>query len=110
MRKEQRAAELADLREKTKTFMRSFEAKASEVKTLQRPWFEEYMANLAIRNIGVAFPLTLEQDFELPRVGNRETNSIRAFLFSIKSLSFGAQRGENGQAIMRGFSFQFVPQ
>lgn len=110
MRKEKRAVELADFREKTKTFMRSFEANPPTGSTEGKPWLHDYIANLTIKNIGVAFPLTHDQDLELPQTGSRDATASRAFLFSVKTLAFGAQRGESGQAVMKGFSFQFVSQ
>jgi hypothetical protein len=70
----------------------------------------QYTINLSIRNIGVAFPLSLDQDLRLPqRSSNPDSSEVRAFLFSIKSLDFGSHRGESGQAVMHDFSFQFVP-
>lgn len=60
-----------------------------------------------MRDIGVAFPLTLDQELEMPQSG-RGSTTFKAFLLSIQSVSFGAQRGETGQAVMKNFSFQFV--
>ena len=68
-----------------------------------------FVIDLSVRNLGVAFPLTHDHDLEMPRTGSQDSSTISAFLFSIKSVKFGAQRGETGQAIMKGFSFQFVP-
>ncbi len=60
-----------------------------------------------MHDIGVAFPLTLDQELEMPQSG-RGSNTFKAFLLSIESVGFGAQRGETGQAVMKNFSFQFV--
>lgn len=108
-RKEKRAAELAEFKEKTKSVLRSFEIKVKDVEPEDRPtWLIDYIIDLTVENIGVAFPLTLDQGLELPQTGSHDSTPVRAFLFSIRSLVFGTQRGETGQAIMKGFSFQFV--
>jgi hypothetical protein len=100
--------ELAAFKEKAKSVMRTFDIniKDTTVEETSRTWLSKYSINLAIRNVGAAFPLTLNQDIQ---VGKRDAGVIRAFLFSIKSLDFDTQRDEGGQAVMKGFSFQFVP-
>lgn len=80
------------------------EPKASSEKSL----LELYNITVVVRNVGVAFPLTLSRDLHLPRSGSHDDSAVRAFLFSIKTIEFGTQLGENGQASMTGFSFQFV--
>lgn len=77
------------------------EQKASSEKSL----LELYNISIVVRNVGVAFPLTLSRDLHLPR---HDDSAVRAFLFSIKTIEFGTQLGENGQASMTSFSFQFV--
>jgi len=107
--KERRAAELKEFKEKTKSVMRTFEVKVQDTEFQEKStWLSEHTINLIIKNIGVAFPLALDQDIELPQTGSHDSSAVRAFLFSIKSLVFGTQRGETGQAIMKRFSFQFV--
>ncbi|KAL0956539.1 hypothetical protein HGRIS_002680 [Hohenbuehelia grisea] len=109
---EQRALELAALRERTKQVMKTFEVPAvdrDEPTGASPPWFKKYTVDISMRNFGVAFPLTLEHGLDLPQAGYRPSNAVRAFLFSIRSIHFGAQRGERGQAIMKDFTFQFVP-
>jgi hypothetical protein len=107
-RKERRAAELAEFKEKAKSIMRSFEVKVNDAEPKKSTWLSEHTIDLLIRNIGVAFPLALDQDLELPQTGSHDSSAVRAFLFSVKSLVFATQRGETGQAVMKGFSFQFV--
>jgi hypothetical protein len=108
-RKEQRALELATFKEKTKSILRTFEVKVQDAEPMKKPpWLNNYTIHFSIRNIGVAFPLIHDHDLELPQTGSRDSSAVRAFLFSIKSIEFGTQRGETGQAIMKGFSFQFV--
>lgn len=108
-RKERRAAELAEFKEKTKTVLRSFEVKVKDAEPEENStWLSDHTIDMTIGNIGVAFPLTLDQDLELPQTGSHDFIAVRAFLFSIKSLVFGTHRGETGQAVMKGFSFQFV--
>ena len=89
--------------------MKSLDVKIGEPKvSSDKLLLELYNISVIVRNIGVAFPLTLTRDFHLPRSGSHDDNAVRAFLFSIKTIEFGTQLGENGQASMTGFSFQFV--
>jgi hypothetical protein len=108
-RQELRSIELAAFKEKTKSVMRTFEIKIQEPAVEESwTWLDGNLISLSIRNIGVAFPLTLGQDLEIPQTGSHDTNTVRAFLFSIRSLAFSTQRGETGRATMTGLSFQFV--
>lgn len=98
-----------EFKEKTKNFMRTFEAKATDTTpTNKSDWLSNHTVELTILDIGVAFPLDLNQGIQLPHSETVNPTAVRAFLFSIKSLKFATQRGETGQAVMEGFSFQFV--
>ena len=108
IRREQRATELEGFKEKTRSLMKSLDVKIGEPKVAEKSLLEMYTVSLVIKNIGVAFPLTLARDLQMPRTGSHDESAVRAFLFSIKNLEFGTQLGENGQASMSGFSFQFV--
>ncbi|KAI0762082.1 hypothetical protein BD413DRAFT_680921 [Trametes elegans] len=108
IRKEQRASELAEFKEKTRSLMKSLDVKIGEQAASEKSLLELYSISLTISNIGVAFPLTLSRDLQMPRSGSHDDSSVRAFLFSIKSLKFGGQLGETGQASMTSFAFQFV--
>ena len=110
IRREQRANELEEFKEKTRSLMKSLDIKLGEQKKTpsEKSLLELYTFGLTIKNIGVAFPLSLARDLQMPRSGSHDDSSVRAFLFSIKTLEFGTQHGENGQASMTGFSFQFV--
>ncbi|KAL6305048.1 hypothetical protein BKA93DRAFT_731948 [Sparassis latifolia] len=108
VRKEERATELADFKEKTRSIMRSLDVKIGDKQHPEYSWLDHYTIIISIRSIGVAFPLAFNGDLQMPRSGKQDDGSVRAFLLSIKSLQFGTQRGESGQATMRGFSFQFV--
>lgn len=57
----------------------------------------------------MAFPLAFDEDLQIARPGKLTEGTVKAFLFSIKSITFNTQRGESGQASMEGFSFQFIP-
>ncbi|KAJ6625576.1 hypothetical protein B0H10DRAFT_1782666 [Mycena sp. CBHHK59/15] len=108
-RKEQRAVELAAFKEKAQSILKTFEVAVQDVQVKEKSsWLKTYVINLSIYNIGVAFPLTHDQNLEIPQMGTRDSSAVRAFLFSIKSLRFGTQRGESGEAKMRDLSFQFV--
>lgn len=113
-RKEQRAQEMAAFKLKAQSILKTFELKdkyKDEKPVPATSWLNRYIIDLTIRNFGVAFPLTLTSDLQLPQQsGRHDSGAVKAFLFSIKSLKFSAQRGETGQATMKGFSFQFVSQ
>ncbi|KAG5342712.1 hypothetical protein C0989_010680 [Termitomyces sp. Mn162] len=107
-RKEQRALELATFKEKTRRILQTFEVGIQETSPDTRPWLDSYIIKVSTRNIGVAFPLTHDLDLQLPRVGSRDSTSVPAFLWSIKSIEFGTDRGQTGEAEMKLFSFQFI--
>jgi len=48
-------------------------------------WLSKYTVHMCIRNIGVAFPLTLEENLQDLPSRSQESSVIRAFLLSIKS-------------------------
>ncbi|KAJ7783252.1 hypothetical protein B0H16DRAFT_1877649 [Mycena metata] len=105
-RKEQRAVELAAFKEKAQSILKTFEVPIEDVQAKkQANWLQSYVINLAIYNIGVAFPLTHEPR---PQGASSGDHAVRAFLFSVKSIKFGTQRGESGEAKMQGLCFQFV--
>ncbi|KAH9935463.1 uncharacterized protein B0H18DRAFT_1114206 [Fomitopsis serialis] len=109
VRQADRANELAQFKEKTKNIMKSFDVKSGDANNLQTSWLEQYNLYLTMRHIGVAFPLAVFPDLQMSRTGSRDdATAVRAFLFSVKSLAFGAERGESGQATVKGFSFQFI--
>ncbi|KAG5648496.1 hypothetical protein DXG03_003107 [Asterophora parasitica] len=107
-RKEQRALELAAFKEKTQSILKTFEVGIQETQMEERSWLEDYIVNVSTRNIGVVFPLTHDEDLQLPQTGSKDSSAVPAFLWSIKSIEFGTHRGETGQAAMKSFSFQFV--
>ncbi|KDQ57525.1 hypothetical protein JAAARDRAFT_69639 [Jaapia argillacea MUCL 33604] len=109
VRREERATELAHFREKTKQLMTTFDLKVRD-KQLEpsSSWLHSYNVNFTMKNIGVAFPLALDQELGLPQPKSEDSNAVRAFLFSIKSFAFNTHRGESGAAVMKAFSFQFV--
>lgn len=106
-RREQRQLEVAAFKERTRQLLQTFEAPIKETSASSPPWFSKFNLDISMRDIGVAFPLTLDQELEMPQSG-RGSNTFKAFLLSIESVRFGAQLGETGQAVMKNFSFQFV--
>ncbi|KAF9450414.1 hypothetical protein P691DRAFT_468038 [Macrolepiota fuliginosa MF-IS2] len=106
-RKEQRAQELAAFKQKTQSIMRTFEVKVRDVQTEQAPWLAKYLISVTIKDLGIAFPITLEQDIQLLRQKYKSAFT-KAFLFSISSIAFAINRGETGEAVMKDLSFQFV--
>ncbi|KAG2345485.1 hypothetical protein BDR05DRAFT_880204 [Suillus weaverae] len=110
IRRDQRAAELAAFKEKTRSVLKTFDMRTSEATRDQKPsWFSEHTIDVVIQKIGVAFPLSLEQTLELPRTSSRDGPSVRAFLFAVRRIKFSAQRGEAGEMSTKDLSFLFVP-
>lgn len=111
VRREQRAHELAAFKEKTQQIFASFEIKmpkAEMPETVATSFLGNYSIDLTVTNVGVAFPLTHDNQLNLTKYGSHDSHSVRAFLFSITSIQFGTVRGVTGEAVMKGFSFQFV--
>jgi hypothetical protein len=98
---------LAEFKEKTKALLRSLDLTTNNSRSESLSWLDKYIIKVSVKNIGVAFPLAVAEELQVPRQSKAES-SVRAFLFSIKSIAFDANRGESGEASMRGFSFQFV--
>lgn len=91
--------------------MRTFEVKIGDPQhDSDTAWWDEYNIHVAVRNIGIAFPLAVNSDLQLPRsrAGSLDSSAVRAFLFSTKSVIFGTERGETGKVEVKDFSFQFV--
>ncbi|KDR75835.1 hypothetical protein GALMADRAFT_156774 [Galerina marginata CBS 339.88] len=107
-RQEQRALELAAFKEKTRRILETFDVNVGDVQLEETSWINELTVNISIRSIGVAFPLTHDDELVLPQVKGQELPPVPAFLFSIKSIEFATNRGETGQAIMQRLSFQFI--
>ncbi|KAJ7901907.1 hypothetical protein B0H14DRAFT_3080144 [Mycena olivaceomarginata] len=107
-RKEQRAIELAAFKEKAQSILKTFEVPVEDVRAKEQSFWQSYVIKLSVSNIGVAFPLTHDQNLEIPQTGSGDSTAVKAFLFSVKSIKFGTQRGESGEAKMQGLSIQFV--
>ncbi|PPQ63980.1 hypothetical protein CVT24_009409 [Panaeolus cyanescens] len=108
-REEQRAADLADFKEKTQKILETFDVNISDVQLEQASWVNMHTIKVLIQNIGIAFPLTHSEELELPQKLSKPSQAVRAFLFTIKSVEFGVQRGQTGKASVRSLCFQFVP-
>jgi hypothetical protein len=107
LRAEQRAKELAALKEKTREFIKTFESSRPVPDTIQS-WISDLLINFTFRNIGIAFPLDFDSGLRVEKSESGKDRTTGAFLLSIKSLSFSVQRGESGQAVMKGTALQFV--
>jgi len=108
-RQEQRALQLAAFKEKTQSILKTFDVNVSDVQLETSSWINDLDVSISIQSVGVAFPLTHDEDLQIPRKKSKESVAVRAFLFSIKSIDFATNRGETGQATMEHLSFQFVP-
>ncbi|KAK0484381.1 hypothetical protein EDD18DRAFT_1361385 [Armillaria luteobubalina] len=107
VRRELRAHELSAFKQKTRSILKSFDVKVRDLES-RSSWLDNYSIDVNINNIGVAFPLTHDEQLQLPKSGSHDSSAIRAFLFSIESLNFGTERGVTGEAHMKNCSFQFV--
>jgi hypothetical protein len=107
LRAEQRAKELAAFKEKTREFIRTFESSGPGPNALQF-WISDFLINFTFKNIGIAFPLDLDPSLRVERSESGKDQATGAFLLSVKSLSFSVQRGDSGEAIMKGTALQFV--
>jgi hypothetical protein len=108
-RQEQRALELAAFKAKAQTILQTFDVNVGDVQLEKASWLDNLIISILIQNVGVAFPLTHDEDLQIPRSKSKESLAVRAFLFSIKAIDFTATRGETGQATMSRLCFQFVP-
>ncbi|KAG0707320.1 hypothetical protein DFH29DRAFT_995117 [Suillus ampliporus] len=110
IRRDQRAAELAAFKEKTRSVLKTFDMRTSEAVRDQKPsWLSERTIDVVIQKIGVAFPLSLEETLELPRTSSRDGPSVRAFLFAVRRIKFSAHKGDAGEMSTKELSFLFVP-
>ncbi|KAG8901896.1 hypothetical protein FRB99_005016 [Tulasnella sp. 403] len=114
LRKEQRSVELAEIRKKGKLLRTKLERETSTTKEQEESWLDERVVMIEVRSVGVAFPLSTDDNF-MPSHTPLETtipfvpSSVRAFLFSVRSIRFSAQKYEKGDMDVEDFSFQFVP-
>ena len=107
LRAEQRAKELSAFKEKTREFIKTFESSKPGPDTIQS-WISDFLINFTFKNIGIAFPLDFDPSPRVERSESGGGQATGAFLLSVKSLSFSVQRGESGQAVMKGTALQFV--
>ena len=106
VRQEQRAIELAAFKEKTQSIIKTFDDKVRDSHLTETTgWLGGYIVDVSIRNIGIAFPLAYDDG----QPGLHTATGIKAFLFSIRSITFKTDRGETGEALMDKLCFQFVP-
>ncbi|KAI0093075.1 hypothetical protein BDY19DRAFT_882324 [Irpex rosettiformis] len=105
-RKERRAQDMAEFKEKTKNLLHTLDITMhrSSSQPAGLSWLDHYTVDICFANIGIAFPLTLAPSAPV----SQDEGAVRAFLFSVKSITFDAQLGKSGKASMKGFAFQFV--
>jgi hypothetical protein len=108
-RQEQRSLELAAFKVKAQTILQTFDVNVGDVQLEKVSWLDDLIISISIQNVGVAFPLTHDEELQIIRSKTKESLAVRAFLFSIKAIDFTASRGETGQATMRRLCLQFVP-
>jgi len=112
-RKEDRALELKEIRNKTRHVLKTFED--PEPREKRATAFQNRIVSVSIKRIGIAFPFNPHQtDVKAPSQpsfinSQKAFKGVPAFLFSIESLLFKTQREERGFAKVKNFAFQFVP-
>lgn len=109
-RKRDRALELEGMRTKTRHVIKKFEG--PETRTPVGTAFRNRIISMAIEDIGIAFPLSIQSSLgSSPATPSAQPDigPVPAFLFSIASFSFATQREESGNARIAKFAFQFVP-
>ena len=108
-RKDERVHELAVFKEKTQSILQTFEVNVQETAPRgARAWFKDCAVALNVSNVGVAFPLALDNSVEIPLGKSHQHSAVSAFLFSVKTVEFEDKNMGDSQFIMKGFSFRFV--
>jgi hypothetical protein len=87
--------------------LKTFEIKSHDAPAERAPWFSGYFISVIIKDLGIAFPISLEHGVQPLRYRPQEA-ALSAFLFSISSITFGVNRGETGEAVVKNLSFQFI--
>ena len=108
-RKDERIRELAAFKKKTQSVLKTFEVTDRESTPRDAmTWFKDYAVALSAGNVGVAFPLALDNSVDLPPGRPHHHHAVSAFLFSVETVKFEDKNMGDSQFIMKGFSFQFV--
>ena len=108
-RKDERIRELAAFKMKTQSILKTFEVTDREsTPDDDVMWFKDHAVALSASNVGVAFPLALDNSADLPPGKPHHHHTVSAFLFSIESVKFEDKKMGDSQFVMKGFSFQFV--
>ncbi|KAG9008371.1 hypothetical protein FRB90_008947, partial [Tulasnella sp. 427] len=115
LRKEQRATELAEFRKKGRLIRTKLEREPSTVEVVNTStWLDEQNVDIEILSTGIAIPLSGDENVRPihPRSLSSTPSvptAVKAFLFSIASVTFSSQKYQRGQLNVREFAFQFVP-
>ncbi|KAG8914693.1 hypothetical protein FRC00_011419 [Tulasnella sp. 408] len=115
LRKEQRAAELAEIRKKGRLLRTKLEREPSTMEVVNpSSWLDEQIVDIEILSTGIAIPLSGDENVRPihPRSHNAAPlvpTTVKAFLFSISSITFSSQRYQKGDLSIREFALQFVP-
>ena len=108
-RKDERVRELAVFKEKTQSILKTFEVNVQESAPRgAMAWFKDCAVALNVSNVGVAFPLALDNSIEIPPGKSHQHSPVSAFLFSVKTVEFEDKNMGDSQFVMKGFSFRFI--
>lgn len=108
-RKDERIRELAAFKKKTQSILKTFEVTDRESTPRDAMmWFKDYAVALSASNVGVAFPLALDNSVDPPPGKPHHHHAVPAFLFSVGTVKFEDKNTGDSQFVMKGFSFQFV--
>ena len=105
---------MTEIRSRTRNLLRTFDSEVvvPKVTSTQPTFWTKRTIKLELVKIGIAFPLAHSGHdvftFREPRF-TQSSMTVRAFIFSIESISFEAQQATSGTAAIKKLSFQFVP-
>ena len=110
LRKEQRAMELDEFKNKAKKVMQTFNVKPTALPSSASAGsvFGERSIMITMTNFGIVFPLSQERANYSIRDFREQNSASKAFLICIDRLQFETQKGKRGRFDMKSFCFQFV--
>lgn len=101
--KEKRAAEVAEVKERTSRILKRIEASERGIQP-ELSWFASRLLHVEINGFAVAVPLGKDMAIDLrPKHG-----SVPAMLFSIRSITFQNRRNETARFRMQHMMLQFL--
>lgn len=108
LRKERRAEELREFKEKAMKIMKTFNLSPRKASADKRGrLFDNSSFLISMANFGAVFPLDLERK-RVSRIALGDQTTTKALLLTIRSFKSETRKGESGDAFMEDFCLQFV--